>query len=406
MKAKHLILAFAALAIINSQSSAVFAQGSLTPPGAPAPTFKTLSQIEPRTAITNATSVTISAPGSYYLTTNITVTTANAIIITTNNVTLDLNGFTVSSTAPSATGTGIRLVLANADIAILNGHIKGGVTNNAGVYNCSGFANGIFYSGPIPSNVRVAGVSVSGCLTYGIYLDIYNSTVVESCTVQTVGSSGIVAGSVSHSTAYQCGNDAISANIASDCYGYGTGSAAGVSATTANNCLGFSTGSGTGVNALTANNCHGEGAGSSSGVSATTANNCSGSSFNGTGLSADIATGCSGISSGSGYGLYATYTANNCYGRSFSSTGLYANSANNCYGESYSGVGVYASTANNCYGYSSSYYGLNATSIAIGCVGYSATGTGLYAYIANSCSGYPFAATYKYNCQPPNTVPY
>ena len=30
------------------------AQGPLTPPGAPAPTMKTLAQVEPRIAITNA----------------------------------------------------------------------------------------------------------------------------------------------------------------------------------------------------------------------------------------------------------------------------------------------------------------------------------------------------------------
>src|SRR6516162_6672773 len=46
------------------------AQGSLTPPGAPAPLFKTLSQVEPRFPISDyQTNLTIS--GSYYLTTNL-----------------------------------------------------------------------------------------------------------------------------------------------------------------------------------------------------------------------------------------------------------------------------------------------------------------------------------------------
>src|ERR1039458_5339386 len=76
------------------------AQGSLTPPGAPAPTMLTLSQIEPRTPITSVP-YTISIPGSYYLTTNITATTSNSIVINTNGVTLDLSGFTIFSTVPS-----------------------------------------------------------------------------------------------------------------------------------------------------------------------------------------------------------------------------------------------------------------------------------------------------------------
>jgi hypothetical protein len=49
------------LSTINYQQSTCFAQGSLTPPGAPAPTMKSLDQVEARTAITNTTDlVTIS----------------------------------------------------------------------------------------------------------------------------------------------------------------------------------------------------------------------------------------------------------------------------------------------------------------------------------------------------------
>jgi hypothetical protein len=72
------------------------AQGPLAPPGAPAPTMLSLSQVEPRTPITNTTAVTISAPGSYYLTANISVTSGSAITITASQVTLDLNGFTIT----------------------------------------------------------------------------------------------------------------------------------------------------------------------------------------------------------------------------------------------------------------------------------------------------------------------
>src|ERR1017187_5142875 len=63
--------------------------GSLIPPGTPAPTMITLNQIEPRTPITNTTAVTISASGSYYLTSNINVATGDAIMIAASQVTLD-----------------------------------------------------------------------------------------------------------------------------------------------------------------------------------------------------------------------------------------------------------------------------------------------------------------------------
>src|SRR6185295_16428367 len=83
---------------LNPQLSTALAQGPLTPPGAPAPTMKTLDQVEARTLISSAP-FTISQPGSYYLTANLTVSSGNAITIAASGVTLDLNGFTISSTA-------------------------------------------------------------------------------------------------------------------------------------------------------------------------------------------------------------------------------------------------------------------------------------------------------------------
>src|SRR5512141_2377001 len=76
---------------------AALSQGSLTPPGAPAPTMKTLQQVEPRTDVLTLPSggsaqYVISAPGSYYLTTNILgIPSASkvGILIQANNVTLD-----------------------------------------------------------------------------------------------------------------------------------------------------------------------------------------------------------------------------------------------------------------------------------------------------------------------------
>ncbi|MDB6027420.1 MAG: hypothetical protein JWM68_3643 [Verrucomicrobiales bacterium] len=329
-----------------------FAQGGLTPSGAPGPTMKTLDQIylrtDARSAITNSGAVIISQSGSYYLTTNITVSSGDAITINTNEVTLDLNGFTIFSTAAPAGGSAILINGVRSDIAIHGGFIHGSVTNNgSGSYSGNGFGYGITFSGTL-SGARVANVSVSGCQFYGIFLG-FNVTTVESCTVKTVGGLGIYADIVSASVAVDCGGTALSANSASNCRGQSS--------------------AGTGVYAaITAQNSYGQSS-QSDGLSAFTANNCYGISSNGVGLNATV--------------------ANNCLGTSTSGRGISGRTANNSYGSSVSGRGVFVEVANNCEGSCAggNDVGLYAIFIAIGSYGYSSTNTGLFTTIGNSSFG-------------------
>jgi len=306
MKTKFQTFAVLLIAALTT----LFAQGPLTPPGAPAPTMKTLDQIEARTPISSATSIT--QPGSYYLTANINVTSGTAITIIASNVTLDLNGFKISSTAFTGSGSAILLQSVH-NAAIFNGQIEAReVWNNA-------FVNGVGWSNSTPINVRVTDVAVFGCGMAGVDLGDNFSTVVERCTVDLVGGQGIRAGAVKSSTATRCGAEAIVARMASDCYGQST-TKYGVYASIAQNCYG-TTGStyylDAGVYAdFTAQGCYGEGAGSAMGMFARIAQNCYG------------------VSS-SGDGVYAVFTAHNCYGSSgLSGNGLVAAEAVGCFGTS------------------------------------------------------------------------
>ncbi len=303
----------------------VFGQGALTPSSAPAPTMKSLDQIEARIPISSAP-YNILRSGSYYLTGNLTVAGGNAITITTNNVTLDLNGYSIASTEPVATtNSAILLSGGRMNVAIANGHISSSVTNDSlgVVFGGSGFGYGIFVSSGNCINVRVKNVSVTGVLKHGIYLTPGLSAVVEYCTVYEAGSYGIFADSVSDSSAANCGNTGIVAEDAYNCKGVGIGFGVGLNATTANNCSGTGTGSGHGLIAITANNCSGICSGAGVGVSATTANNCFGQSSTGTGLSVTIANSCVGQTASAGTGLFA-FIANGCHGVASGGTPLVA----------------------------------------------------------------------------------
>ncbi len=74
------VAAFLVLCIHDISPVSSLPRVRLTPPGAPAPMMKSLQEIEPRTLIAIGAD-TISAPGSYYLSNNITVATGNAITI-------------------------------------------------------------------------------------------------------------------------------------------------------------------------------------------------------------------------------------------------------------------------------------------------------------------------------------
>lgn len=287
------------IASIFAVVAAGHAQGSLTPPGAPAPTMKSLGQIEPRTPI-SAAPFTITSPGSYYLTTNLTVSSGNAINISNNSVMLDLNGFVITSTSPSPNGTAINIGSNVRNVTIVNGFIESGVTNNgASSYSGSGFVNGI--NGSLVYNVRVNGISVSGVLTRCIFLGSggagANNAVAESCIARTCGGNGIYASIVRGCTATDCSATAINGDLVTDSFGESTAAGTGVSGLVVQNCYGSSV-SGVGINGSgSAMNSYGK---SVSGVGMTAYNSafCVANRPNGTAISATIANGSAAYFSG------------------------------------------------------------------------------------------------------------
>jgi parallel beta-helix repeat protein len=152
---------------------ALFAQGPLNPPGAPAPTMKTLDQVEPRIPILGGTnSFMISASGSYYLTGNLSVASGNGIGIGANNVTIDLGGFELVGTGGS---NGISVLGGQSNVTIRNGTIRNFV------------AKGIDGNGN--SKVRVENVRAINNGNRGIQVDV-NGAVID-CLAEGNGSHGI-----------------------------------------------------------------------------------------------------------------------------------------------------------------------------------------------------------------------
>jgi hypothetical protein len=156
-----------------------FGQGSLTPPGAPAPTFKTLSQVEPRYPISDyQTNLTL--PGSYYLTTNL-FSGANqndAINVRTNisNITIDLNGFSIicSNGNPAASPVGVRISNAT-NIVIRNGQFIG--------FDRAIRAEGLFY-GIVVDNIHVHGCTRTGIEANATVGTAYQTITIRNCVVE------------------------------------------------------------------------------------------------------------------------------------------------------------------------------------------------------------------------------
>lgn len=146
--------------------------GPLDPPaGAPAPTYKTLAEVEPRIPIGPATTpgdadsvYLISQPGSYYLTGPIAgVVGRHGVKIAADSVSIDLMGHEMLGVPGSLNG-----VTADDDVknfSVANGDVRG--------WGWSGIA--------VPGiGARIEGVTVNGNGFYGV--NVGNAGVISGCT--------------------------------------------------------------------------------------------------------------------------------------------------------------------------------------------------------------------------------
>ncbi len=151
------------------------AQGPLAPSAAPGETMKSLAQVEPRIPIPGGSSpFTISQPGSYYLTTNMTRT----LTIAANNVTVDLMGYRIASSSGDAIEMSSSSIGTNT--LIRNGSLRPNVGSVA--------LDGRYADDCIFEDLRIEG-NGAWC---GIYAD--DRCIVRNCEVRGCDDRGIAVG--------------------------------------------------------------------------------------------------------------------------------------------------------------------------------------------------------------------
>jgi hypothetical protein len=214
----------AALALITAAGAAMVFAGPLNPPAGPvASSYKTLTDVEPRIALSAATTpgdadstFKITQRGSYYLTGNLLGQAGkHGIKITVSNVTVDLMGMELTGVAGSldginASGSVAQLTVRNGTVSLWR---QDGVDlSSASSSHIDGVKSAVNWA----DGFRAANTSVlTNCIAQGNVGDGIETTQFTSltnCTAYSNDEDGIVAGagaSVTGCTAWGNSNDGL-----------------------------------------------------------------------------------------------------------------------------------------------------------------------------------------------------
>jgi hypothetical protein len=292
------------------------------PPGPPGKVFKTLDEVEARTPlIAGAPGVIVNEDGdleitqrgSYYLTESLNSTSGHGIVIADGAVSLDLNGFLVTT---GAGGSGSAIFLERyTSIHICNGHLSA-PTNASGSV---GWQSGIgFDPAATLKNVSIRNISFFG-------FDQVNS-------ISTSNDRGL--NSIENCQAFNCGQG-FTGDIITKTQAESTRTGYAMRGQTVSDCRGESLG-GVGVWATTVSNSVGVSEGTSNeahGIRAATVNNCRGIAVGGVGIRVE------------------TGTVNHSYGVSVNESGIVVSNGSvaNSTGTSSQAIGIAATNGTISY---------------------------------------------------------
>lgn len=181
--------------------------GPLDPPAGPvASSFKTLAEVEPRTAINAAntpgdsdSSFKITQPGTYFLTGDVSgVSGKHGLEVSASGVVIDLGGFSIVGVAGPMNGVHVEPGSSVADVSIVSGSISGWAGRAIGMSQVPGArVRDLAISGGVVGAELGARASVENCAITGSDhgANVGTGSVVRDCTVTGAGVEAITTGS-------------------------------------------------------------------------------------------------------------------------------------------------------------------------------------------------------------------